>query len=391
MIYIVLFNSPVYEGGLEKVTRMIAQFQSPQQKRQMRFVCCDPAQEQQFTCCGVDVHNSGFKRYGMIDSLLLFSRLRFSWQVYKYIKKNVRDGDIVNIHSGDGIAFFLCLLRKTIPVRFTIVMTMHGSLVRLFARMIRYFPARFIAVKVAMIVLMPYYWCIERLSFFNVDHLVTITKNMRIFLKKYYKINIPGTIIVNGMDRDTVADSVVCNDTKTMTALIVGSKTYLKGLDIAISAVKRFNETHIDRKVILQIVGFNDFTEYYDSKMLRDHVQYVGHVAHGDMQHYYKKADFVILPSRSEEFVSLVVLEALQHGKPFIVSRACSVEEMDGSDAWGYQVMDYKIDHWTEAIARMMTRDQCTKFSHNIVKTDFERYQWHNISVEYQKLFKNLV
>src|SRR6185436_16404178 len=121
-------------------------------------------------------------------------------------------------------------------------------------------------------------------------------------------------VIYNGIDRGAIYPRIEKNE-PNFRAIIVGSSTYGKGLDIAIQIIEEARKKNND--ITLSIIGFPDFDK--SSKLPIDGITYIGPVPPGDMNKYYASADLLIFPSRNEGF-PLTILEALKNGLPVLVS-----------------------------------------------------------------------
>lgn len=384
MIYIVLSNPPRIAGGIEKVVREIVHGVSPDVHKSITLIYSDLSQEDHFVLDGVPVINMRVGRNRFLDFAFLYSRIIFSYKLYTYLKNNLVDGDVVNVHEGGGISFFVSLWRKKFVQKFTLITTVHGLATVHYAKLMKYLPWKYLFVKIVLAVQLPYFWCVDKAYLHGADHIVTVTRATQRTIRTYFRKNFTGSVIVNGMgQRDT--DRQIIPDRKEKIAIIVGSVNYLKGLDVAIAAVMRYN-CHAQKKVRLHIVGFADFDAHYDRQSLSDDIRYIGHVDYREMATQYREADFLIFPSRTEEF-PLTVLEALQYGLPFIVSKECHVHEIDQWDQFGLRVSTYTTKDWSDAIAQLCDNTVYTVKTHNIVHANMQKYDWHTIAHQYEKLY----
>ncbi|MFK7919090.1 MAG: glycosyltransferase [Ilumatobacter sp.] len=110
--------------------------------------------------------------------------------------------------------------------------------------------------------------------------------------------------------------------------VFVGRIQPLKGPDVAIRALARLREFgHSDAQLL--IVGGSSgrdgdieterAQDLVDELGLHDHIQFVAPQPHHILSTYYRAADVVIVPSRSESF-GLVALEAMACGTPVVAS-----------------------------------------------------------------------
>lgn len=386
MIYIVLNNPPHTTGGIEKVVREIICGVSDNVRKEIILICSDPTQKTHFFLDGVLVINLRVRRNRFFDFVFLYSRLIFSYRLFHFLMENIADGDVVNVHEGGGISFFVSMWRKKIARKFVLITTVHGLTTVHYAKLVKYLPWKYVCVKVALAIQLPYFWCIDWAYLHGSDYIVTVTHSTQRTISKCFRWKFSGSVIVNGMgQRDVNHRSTNDNKKKKKTAIIVGSVNYLKGLDIAIAAVMDHNY-HAQERVQLDIVGFSDFDTYYDRKLLPKDICYIGHVDHAVMEKRYRKADFLIFPSRTEEF-PLTVLETLQYGLPFIVSKECHVHEIDDWSRFGMRVSTFRIRDWSDAIAKLCDNDTYDAKVRNIAEADMQKYDWRMIARQYEKLF----
>lgn len=135
---------------------------------------------------------------------------------------------------------------------------------------------------------------------------------------------------------------------------IIGSIHPIKGQDILIDTLKQFPELKGDG-VEYWIVGKEEDTEY--SKKIQKEIQtlsnviILGEIKKEKMNSLYTKIDIALIPSR-EETMSLVAIEAMQHGKVCIVSDITGIAEYikDGENGFVFESENREIFaskiHW---------------------------------------------
>ncbi len=137
------------------------------------------------------------------------------------------------------------------------------------------------------------------------------------------------------------------NDVPVM--LFVGRIQPLKGLDVAVETLARLD----DRRARLVVVGGASGNDG-ESEVLRiralietlgvaDRVDFVAPQAHHILSTYYRAADLVIVPSRSESF-GLVALEAAACGVPVIASGVGGLITIVDDGVTGHLVADRDPD-----------------------------------------------
>lgn len=107
----------------------------------------------------------------------------------------------------------------------------------------------------------------------------------------------------------------------------VGRMLHVKGLDVLLDAWRRIQD-HAPRPLLL-LIGEGELRAQLERRAadMRESVRFVGVVAHDALADWYRAADAVVLPSRSEGIPN-VLLEGLACGTPFIASDVGGVGEL---------------------------------------------------------------
>lgn len=99
--------------------------------------------------------------------------------------------------------------------------------------------------------------------------------------------------------------------------LFVGRLDRQKGLDLLLKAFERATQTRDDLR--LHIVGESVRADDGEAVPVSDKVRFVGWVDNAELDHWYRSADALVVPSRWEGF-GLVVAEAMRNGTPAVCS-----------------------------------------------------------------------
>lgn len=147
------------------------------------------------------------------------------------------------------------------------------------------------------------------------------------------------------------------NDVPVM--LFVGRIQPLKGLDVAIETLARL----ADRRARLVVVGGASGNEgetevvrirsLIESLGVTDRVDFVAPQAHHILSTYYRAADVVIVPSRSESF-GLVALEAAACGVPVVASGVGGLITIVDDGVTGHLVADRSPDVFASHVDRIL-------------------------------------
>ncbi|MGA2686289.1 MAG: glycosyltransferase family 4 protein [Verrucomicrobiota bacterium] len=370
MIYIVCYNSPYVGGGVEQVVRRLVDAFSSTFKEDLRLICNDPSQEDEFQYGGVRCFNLKTARFNIADRLFFWGRYVYSHRIYTFLKAKARDGDVVNIH-GIEYALFPSLLRDRIPSDIKLIVTAHGSNFDSATRyLVRGMPWKLWYVKGFYYF---YRWIIflmEKLTCYRVDYFTFITKYIQNCYTANYQVKKEtGCVIYNGLSQLKGRARPPKKDPR-FAALIVGSTVYQKGLDHAEAIIKLLRKQGVD--VSLTAIGFPDHPR----------------VPPENMAMYYEKADFLLLPSRCEGF-PLTVLEALQHRLPVVVSKACAFDEVPGHENVGIIVDNFDYNSWADAIRKsLLDLNQYNRLVEHLNPLDLGAFDWNKIAPEYERILK---
>jgi len=147
------------------------------------------------------------------------------------------------------------------------------------------------------------------------------------------------------------------NDVPVM--LFVGRIQPLKGLDVAVETLARL----ADRRARLVVVGGASGSEgetevvrirsLIESLGVADRVDFVAPQAHHILSTYYRAADVVIVPSRSESF-GLVALEAAACGVPVVASGVGGLITIVDDGVTGHLVADRSPDVFASHVDRIL-------------------------------------
>ncbi|HEY4320801.1 MAG TPA: glycosyltransferase [Gemmatimonadales bacterium] len=111
--------------------------------------------------------------------------------------------------------------------------------------------------------------------------------------------------------------------------LWVGRMAPVKGLDVLLAAWQRVVDHPTHPLLVLVGDGAERTLLEQGAARLGDGVRFAGSIAHDQLAPWYRAADLMVLPSRSEGMPN-VLLEALACGTPFVASAVGSVIELAG-------------------------------------------------------------
>jgi hypothetical protein len=383
MIYIIFDESTSYPGGVAQVATNIINNLSKKAKKQLTIIINDKKLAKITYYKNVLCVNLRAAKNSFLDKIFLISRLHYSLKIFFYLKKNVKENDIVNIH-GLEYAFFPSLFRKNIKEKFKLIITCHGSYYEAYTTfLVKNYPNKFLFVKIFFYFWRIWYYVIEKIALINIDYIIFITENIQKYFVTKFKLVKPNSVIYNGVEITKKNKGKLIKHNRILTGIIVGSKYYLKGLDVALSAFKAINKNQIIAK--LNVIGFDNKVKKNIQKNYSKFAKYIGVIKPKNINKYYRKSDFLILPSRKESF-PLVVFENLLQGKPFIISEQAAKTKFK-YNLYGFIVKGYNPNDWSKALIHLSKINTYNSFVKNINKIDFSNYDWKKIAKRYEQIF----
>jgi D-inositol-3-phosphate glycosyltransferase len=177
--------------------------------------------------------------------------------------------------------------------------------------------------------------------------------------------------------------------------LFVGRIQPLKGPDVAVRALRELGR----RGALLVIVGGASGSEgdgevervhqLVDELGLHDQVRFVAPQPHHILSTYYRAADVVVVPSRSESF-GLVALEAAACGVPVVASAVGGLQSLVEDGETGFLIPDRDPHHFATAIGRILD-DPLLAASMSVAAAQrASRYTWSFAAARLRRLYADL-
>ena len=177
--------------------------------------------------------------------------------------------------------------------------------------------------------------------------------------------------------------------------LFVGRIQPLKGPDVAIRALHALG----DHDALLMIVGGASGSagdgeverahQLVDELGLHDQVVFVPPQPHHILSTYYRAADVVIVPSRSESF-GLVALEAAACGVPVVASAVGGLQSLVDHGETGFLVPERDPVVFAEAIAKILDDPMMAAAMSSAAATRASRYTWGFAAARLRRLYTDL-
>jgi len=169
----------------------------------------------------------------------------------------------------------------------------------------------------------------------DADAVVAVSQDLKRALRAWGVPTSKVHVVYRGIDAQrfnpgdrTAARRCVGIEPGTRAVLWVGHMTPVKGLDVLVdacaAAVQRLD-------LHLYLVGHGSTASELQRRCTRlgiaERVTFAGYVTHADLPDWYRAADLIVLPSRSEG-VPNVLLESIACGTPFVASRVGGIPEV---------------------------------------------------------------
>lgn len=179
------------------------------------------------------------------------------------------------------------------------------------------------------------------------------------------------------------------------TLLFVGRIQPLKGLTVAVEALARLR----DRSTRLVVVGGPSGAEgpaelarvmgLIAELGLGDRVTFIEPQPHHMLSTWYRAADVVVVPSRSESF-GLVALEAAACGVPVVASAVGGLRTLVDDGVTGLLVEDRDPAAWARAIDRLLDKPEKAAWMGAAAAADARRYSWSTTAGRLRRLYADL-
>lgn len=177
--------------------------------------------------------------------------------------------------------------------------------------------------------------------------------------------------------------------------LFVGRIQPLKGPDVAIRALHALGRSD----ALLLIVGGSSGSDGHDEVErahqlvdelgLHDQVRFVPPQPHHILSTYYRAADVVIVPSRSESF-GLVALEAAACGVPVVASAVGGLQSLVDDGETGFLIPERDPVLFAKAIARILDEPMLAASMSHASACRASNYTWGFAAARLRRLYTDL-
>jgi D-inositol-3-phosphate glycosyltransferase len=177
--------------------------------------------------------------------------------------------------------------------------------------------------------------------------------------------------------------------------LFVGRIQPLKGPDVAIRALHALGRTDALLLVVGGASGAEgdaETTRAHDlvaDLALQDQVRFIAPQPHHILSSYYRAADVVLVPSRSESF-GLVALEAAACGIPVVASGVGGLLTLVDDGVTGFLIPDRSPARFAGAVARVLDDPLLARSMGEAAARKAQRYTWAFAAARLRRLYTDL-
>lgn len=178
--------------------------------------------------------------------------------------------------------------------------------------------------------------------------------------------------------------------------MFVGRIQPLKGIDIAVEALAQLS----DPEATLMIVGgasgadgeieVQRICDLIAARGLDGRVLFVEPQPHYALSTYYRAADVVVMPSRSESF-GLVALEAAACGIPVVAAAVGGLRTLVKDGTTGYLIDERDPAHYAAAIDRILEDPTHAAALGAAAAIQASRYPWSGLATRLRRIYRDLV
>ena len=313
--------------------------------------------------------------YDILPNTLRFANYeRYTYSLKVWLKMRCMSSFDI-IHGHGGYCFFPALFRGKTPF----IMTFHGLKRALYLRM--YGPRSRIIKSPRHF---PLYYP-EEIAAKKCDLAITPSKSVRDELVSLYGVS-PSRIkvIYNGVDVNKfrpfdkdLAKRILGLPERKKYIIWVGNNPKLKGLSIAIDAVKGLENVYL---LVVGISGSNFANVIFWGEVQDKQV----------LCNLYNAASLLILPTLYEGF-PLVTLEAMACGLPIVISKECPAREIINDGIEGFIVNERNPKVYAEKVKNILDNDRHYQEISFKCRKLAEKYSWEKQGKEYLKIYESII
>ena len=172
--------------------------------------------------------------------------------------------------------------------------------------------------------------------------------------------------------------------------VFVGRFSFNKGIHILLEAAKVLNKRGFEDSFVFDLIGTGPLLEKFRTMYSLDNVNFLGSVSDERLASSYRESAVLILPTLFEGMPT-VVLEAMSHGTPIIVTDVGATRELVDAKN-GFIIKKGSVSSLVETLLtfyRMSIEDKKNLAFHSRLKIE-ERFTWEAVAKEHRILFQRM-
>lgn len=173
--------------------------------------------------------------------------------------------------------------------------------------------------------------------------------------------------------------------------LYVGRFAFNKGIDILLELVKTLNREGYKSKFKFYVVGKGPLYKKYTAEYQFDNVEYVGFASEERLKELYEICDLFVFPTLFEGMPT-VVLEAMVHGMPVIVSdTGATTELVNNQNGYLVDAGDTRAFKCAIQTYYQLSTDDKRKMSEASRTRVMNNFTWEIVGRKHIELFESMV
>ena len=230
----------------------------------------------------------------------------------------------------------------------------------------------------------------ERYQFHNAAKVISLGGRLTTILKnETYYSNDKIAVIPNAVYECTLPTKNF--EAEELKLLYVGRFAFNKGIDVLLESIKTLNREGYKSKLKFYVVGKGPLYEKFTAEYKFDNVEYVGFASEERLKELYETCDLFVFPTLFEGMPT-VVLEAMVHGMPVIVSDTGATAELVNSQN-GYLVDAGDTRAFKTAIQAyyQLPTDDKRKMSEASRTRVMNNFTWEIVGRKHIELFESML
>ncbi len=174
--------------------------------------------------------------------------------------------------------------------------------------------------------------------------------------------------------------------------LFVGRIQPLKGVDIAVEMLAQLEDQTAELMIVGGASGLEGEAEVerikniIDTLDLADRVHFVEPKPHYALSTFYRAADVLVMPSRSESF-GLVALEAAACGIPVVAAAVGGLRTLVRDGVTGYLIEDRNPQDYAAAVDRILGDEALASRLAAAAAVTASRYPWSGLAARLRRIY----